>query len=263
MKLTIHGVRGSVPTPSRKVVRYGGNTSCYEITTDCFQLFFDTGTGFSNAGILRDTKEVYVFYSHFHHDHIQGLAFNPGIFESGKPVTLTSGLACKKTLKETLQKYFSGSYFPIDIFKALAHLKTIDIGDVIERLRGTIAIDCIDLNHPGGAVGYSVSSKRKKVVILLDNEFTELQKDELLKFCKDTDLLIWDGMFTDGELTKKQGWGHSSIEEAVRFSKLSKIKRTLVCHHAPDRTDQQIDVIKTTLASEFVAFGYEKMVIDV
>ena len=119
----------------------------------------------------------------------------------------------------------------------------------------------MNLNHPGGAVGYSVTSKTKKIVILLDNEFTDIQKNKLVKFCKNADLIIWDGMFTDSELTTKQGWGHSSIEEAIRFTELSKVKRTLICHHAPDRTDEKIDAIKRTFYSKRVEFGYEKMVI--
>lgn len=262
MKLTIHGVRGSVPTSSQSVVRYGGNTSCYEISTDRLQLFFDTGTGFNKAKIHKDKKEVYIFYSHFHHDHIQGLAFNSGIFDSGKQLILTSGLASKEFVKETLQKYFSGSHFPIDIFEVLEHLNVIDIENVVERLKDAIAVQYISLDHPGGAVGYSVSSKTQKVVILLDNEFTDIQEGKLIEFCKNSDVIIWDGMFTDKEMINKKGWGHSSIEEAVRFAKSSGAKRTLICHHAPDRTDRQIDAIQKALPSELVEFGYEEMVID-
>ena len=39
MKFTIHGVRGSVPTPGIEFVKYGGNTSCFEIETCESQIF--------------------------------------------------------------------------------------------------------------------------------------------------------------------------------------------------------------------------------
>ena len=80
MKFTIHGVRGSVPTPDVRFLKYGGNTSCFEIETSNTQIFCDAGTGFRSAELLRDKKEVSVFFTHFHHDHIQGFPFNPGLF---------------------------------------------------------------------------------------------------------------------------------------------------------------------------------------
>ena len=72
MKFTIHGVRGSVPTPGIEFVKYGGNTSCFEIETCESQIFCDAGTGFRSAKLLHDKKNVWVFLTHFHHDHIQG-----------------------------------------------------------------------------------------------------------------------------------------------------------------------------------------------
>ena len=70
MRFTIHGVRGSVPTPGADFVKYGGNTSCFEIETSESQIFCDAGTGFRSAKLFRDQKDVSVFFTHFHHDHI-------------------------------------------------------------------------------------------------------------------------------------------------------------------------------------------------
>ena len=46
MDLKLHGVRGSIPVPSRKVLKYGGHTTCMEISCDTFQLIIDLGSGF-------------------------------------------------------------------------------------------------------------------------------------------------------------------------------------------------------------------------
>ena len=75
MKLIIHGCRGSIPISSVDMMKYGGNTTCFELIMDEFQIFFDTGSGFQNA-ILDPNKEILILLSHFHHDHLQGLAFN-------------------------------------------------------------------------------------------------------------------------------------------------------------------------------------------
>ena len=87
MKFTIHGVRGSVPTPDIGFLKYGGNTSCFEIETSNTQIFCDAGTGFRSAKLLREKKEVSVFFTHFHHDHIQGFPFNPGLFAKGRQIS--------------------------------------------------------------------------------------------------------------------------------------------------------------------------------
>ena len=70
-----HGVRGSVPNPSEKNMIFGGNTPCVEIKTNKYQLIFDCGTGFSKVDFSNNLQSI-IFISHFHHDHIQGFAFN-------------------------------------------------------------------------------------------------------------------------------------------------------------------------------------------
>ena len=77
--------------------------------------------------------------------------------------------------------------------------------------------------------------------------------------CKEADLLIWDGMFTKDELQTKVGWGHSSIEQAVEFTTVSDVRKTLICHHAPDRFDTDIDAIRSNLPLKRIDFGYETM----
>ena len=46
MKLKFWGVRGSIPTPGKHTVRYGGNTPCLELRLDDDELIiFDAGSG--------------------------------------------------------------------------------------------------------------------------------------------------------------------------------------------------------------------------
>ena len=61
MKLTVHGSRGSIPISSPQSVGYGGNTSCYELLFDDYQLIFDTGTGFRQVSIDQ-FKRTFIFF---------------------------------------------------------------------------------------------------------------------------------------------------------------------------------------------------------
>ena len=259
MKFTIHGVRGSVPTPDVGFLKYGGNTSCFEIETNNNQIFCDAGTGFRSAELFRNKKDVSVFFTHFHHDHIQGFPFNPALFAKGRQISVSSALCDEKKTRSILGSYFSGCFFPVNVFASLGHLEVKNFEEMKSSLRDDVDVKFVNLEHPGGAVGYSFFSAGKKIVILLDNEFQDFQRDELAKFCNDSDLLIWDGMFTKDELNTKVGWGHSSIDQAVEFTTMLNVRKTLICHHAPYRSDADIDGLRSELPPERIEFGYETM----
>src|SRR5919108_4631592 len=80
MQVTFWGTRGSIAAPGPTTMRYGGNTSCVEVRLDDGTLIiFDAGTGIralgqallAQGGLVR----TYLFLSHAHWDHIQGLPF--------------------------------------------------------------------------------------------------------------------------------------------------------------------------------------------
>src|SRR5215204_1739750 len=72
------GARGSIPTPAAETSRYGGNTSCVELTlSDGSELILDAGTGIRELGRARHrgAEPVHLLLTHLHLDHIQGLMF--------------------------------------------------------------------------------------------------------------------------------------------------------------------------------------------
>ena len=97
------------------------------------------------------------------------------------------------------------------------------------------------LNHPGGSVGYSIIVDEIKFTLLLDNEYDTSQFSRLQEFVNDSNLVVWDGMFTKEELITKGIWGHSSIEQGIDFFNKCNIKNMLISHHDPLRADDQLD----------------------
>ena len=95
------------------MMKYGGNTTCFELITDEFQIFFDTGSGFQNA-ILNPNKEILVLFSHFHHDHLQGLAFNKYLLKPETKTFISSALVDSEELNKIIRRYFSGVFFPLE-----------------------------------------------------------------------------------------------------------------------------------------------------
>jgi phosphoribosyl 1,2-cyclic phosphodiesterase len=255
-----HGVRGSIPSPSHKTVVYGGNTPCVEVITSKYQLIFDCGSGFSKIDFSNNLETI-IFISHFHHDHIQGLAFNTFNIKLNKKIILTSAHSNSNDTFKNLTNYYNHPYFPVDFINIINNFKFTQFEQVVSDFKD-LNIDSIELNHPGNSSGYSITSDNKKFCYLLDNEYDDLQKDELIEFCNFSDTIIWDGMYLDIELSDKKGWGHSSIEQGINFSNQIEVKNFLISHHAPSREDDEIEQIKKNLFNNKVRFASENEVID-
>ncbi len=78
MKVTFWGVRGSVPTPRRDVLRYGGNTTSIEVEAGGCHFVVDAGTGIIDLGrklYAGDRRDFRLLFTHLHHDHTQGFPF--------------------------------------------------------------------------------------------------------------------------------------------------------------------------------------------
>ena len=243
MEVLFHGVRGSTPVALSSFQKYGGNTTCVEIRHSAFQLILDAGTGFQNVEILADRPSVLLF-SHFHYDHLQGLPFCPGLFDPTRSILISSALVSKTELRETLGQAFKPSYFPIPLFDAFSHLKVVEFNEIQKSLSDFCDLRSIRLNHPGGAAAYLLDVEGCKICSFLDHEHGQrgtTGDEELYKVAENADLVIWDGMFIDSELHAKKGWGHSSIQQGLEFAKTVSCKKMAICHHAPTRTDKQLE----------------------
>ena len=78
MQVKVWGARGSVPSPGPETTRYGGNTSCVQVTlSDGTIVVLDAGTGLRSLGLAlnEEPARVNILLTHLHLDHIQGLMF--------------------------------------------------------------------------------------------------------------------------------------------------------------------------------------------
>ena len=64
-------------------------------------------------------------------------------------------------------------------------------------------------------------------------------------------------MFTENELKTKKGWGHSSIEQGLKFAEDLDLKKLIISHHSPDRTDDQIKKLSSKYANSNLIFAQE------
>ncbi len=264
MEIKFHGVRGSIPIPSKKFLEYGGNTTCIEINSEDFQLIIDAGSGFKNVQI-RSEVPTFLLFSHFHHDHLQGLSFNSALFSSRHQLHVASGLVGLEGLKSALSIAFTPPLFPLDLINDNLAFNFMDFSTLQAAAIDFFSVEAFSLCHPGGASGYKVSIGNSSVVCGLDHEYglDDSLDANFHRLSQGSDLVIWDGMFTDAEIEDKRGWGHSSIEQAVDFSSCSDAKLIFITHHSPHREDKELDHIANNLLSDRVKLARENEKLEI
>ena len=85
-----------------------------------------------------------MFISHFHHDHIQGLAFNNYDINDSKKITLTSAHSNKTDTYKNLSDYYSNPYFPVDFIEIINRFDFLDFEQVVNNFED-LNINSIDL----------------------------------------------------------------------------------------------------------------------
>ena len=65
----------------------------------------------------------------------------------------------------------------------------------------------------------------------------------------------------DEELKNKVFWGHSSIEQGIKFFQKAAIKNMLITHHDPSRTDDQLNILSKDLP-QGITFAKDGMIVD-
>lgn len=246
------GVRGSIACPGSHTVRYGGNTPCVEIEAGAERLIFDGGTGLRVLGqhlLPLMPLEAHLFFSHTHWDHIQGFPFFTPAFTPGNRFNIYSMLSADgRTIQSRLHDQMLHPNFPVPLqvmqgdlkFHDLVPHKTLDINDV--------QVEYAPLNHPGGATGYRVNWQGLAVSYITDTEhFTDRLDENVLRLCRQADVMIIDATYTDAEYyaagSSKVGWGHSTWQEAVKVAEAAGVKQLVLFHHDPLHDDDFLDQV--------------------
>lgn len=254
------GVRGSIPTPGCKTIRYGGNTSCVEMRLGQKRLIFDAGTGIRVLGLnlLRQMPvEAHLFFSHTHWDHIQGFPFFTPAFIPGNCFHIYGSLSVNgATIKQRLSDQMLHPNFPVPMQVMQSDMKFYDLtpGDTITL--DDVTIETVPLNHPNGALGYRVTWQNHTAVYCTDTEHLPDRFDEnILYLARDADLFIYDATYTNEEYYNysdpRVGWGHSTWEEGVAVAKLAGVKKLVVFHHDPSHDDNFLDEIEESVQLVF------------
>jgi len=252
--MTFWGIRGTLPVPGQKTIRYGGNTSCVSLEFPKGSLFiFDAGTGIKSLSDHLETQnrsqiEAKIFISHPHWDHINALPFFTPLYKQGNEFEIMGPAHGDISIRELISGQMDGVYFPIEIKEFGATVSFQDLKEGVLSIDG-IKVQTVLLNHPGHCLGYRVDYKDRSICYITDNElfpkssrfYNSAYIKKLTTFIRNTDALIADCTYSEAEYNQKVRWGHSSITEVIHLAHRAKVGTLYMFHHDPGQTDATID----------------------
>ncbi len=232
MKLTIIGSGTSVPHPKR-------SSSGYWVETEKGSLMMD----FSASAIHRIAQEGLdwtaldaIWISHFHLDHIGGLApflfgtkYAPEMQTRTKPLRIFGAKGLQKILKIYDEAYnfgFLEQPFPLEIIE-IEPLKKFQILDDLEAVS-------FDTPHTEESRAIHLrDANDKTLVFTADTGFTKA----LASFASNVDLFVMECSFVKNKPVES----HLELADAMYLTRYSKAKKVILTHLYPEWDEVNLD----------------------
>jgi phosphoribosyl 1,2-cyclic phosphodiesterase len=260
MRARFWGTRGSIATPGKATVHFGGNTSCIELITDAGKhLILDCGTGARLLGNHMMAKASgplsgAILLTHTHWDHIQGFPFFAPLFIPGNHFEVYGPEGCHTSLRDVLSGQMDYHYFPVELNQLAAQIQYADLTEGAHQIAG-VTVRAQAMNHPSPTLGYRVEGDGVSVLYLGDHEpyseqvwregaepgrIESIHHDgdrDHAEYMKNADLLIHEAQYTPEEYPAKRNWGHSTFEYVIQLAAAAGVRRLILTHHDPSHDD--------------------------
>lgn len=284
MKLKFWGTRGSIPTPGKDTVRYGGNTPCVEVRLNNNELIiFDAGTGIRSLGdqlvATGESVQAFIVISHPHWDHIQGFPFFKPAFISGNDLTIIGPKSRHVTMRQMMAHLMDKVYFPIQLRDLKANINFVAMAEESTKVFDA-TLSSLYVNHPSFALGYRLDVGGHSLVYISDNEpfdrevATSLKNvdsavvrkfvaslpdpnQRVVEFVRGVDVLIHDSTYTPEEYVNHVGWGHSHYLFCMKVAHEAGVKKLILFHHNQTHDDATVDDIVAKCRREIKTRNYK------
>jgi len=192
-----------------------------------------------------------------------------------------------ETLEQIIGGQLSYRYWPVRQDELAAKIRYESLKETELDLGDGVVVKTKYLNHPVLCLGYRVEYEGKAFVTAYDHEpFINLfptdpadpdydeavaregeaaareENERVEAFFRGAELLVHDTQYTAKEYKAgKQGWGHSSYEHAINAANRAGVKRLLLFHHDPNRSDAELQELE--LFYQAKTRGRTSMAVDV
>lgn len=257
---------------------------------DGTRLILDAGTGLRRLGkeLMQGSfgegrGKAHLLVSHTHWDHIQGLPFFAPLYQTGNKFHVYARQRDDTHLRTVFALQSDNPYFPVPFDAAAADLEFAELSDDAQFAIGPVSVRCTRLNHPWIAIAFRLDFEGASVAyvtdtapfrdILIEQKFIRqppkpgdpLQPDDaaklkemrdgVVRLCEGAQLVIYDTQFTPQEYAQRPHWGHSCPDDAIEIATEAGAQALMLFHHAPERTDEQLDALLDQHRAEIAKSG--------
>lgn len=269
IKAVVWGCRSASSAVSPVVTRYGKHTSCVSVETPSHLFIFDAGSGISLLGneLMKSGKhkELWLFLTHFHPDHVEGLAGFPCAREKDYTLNISGASDPDKPLDQALKAALEpgfGAEMPA------AKIELYELMEQTYEILPGVRLTVFYANHPGTTLAYVLQTDGRKIVYCPDSELygeyaTALQDydEKIGAVCRGADLLFHDGRYTADDYKKNRNTGHSSFVSAVDFAGKNLVKALVLVHQDDSYADAVLDQMGKDAQARADERGYKLKVV--
>jgi phosphoribosyl 1,2-cyclic phosphodiesterase len=265
VNVKIWGARGSVPSPGPETTRYGGNTSCVQVTlSDGTIIVLDAGTGIRNLGLAltEEGANIKVLLTHLHLDHIQGLMFFAPAFRPSSEIVIWGPESPEASLHDRIARYISAPLSPVEIRELPCDVSFRNAPHTEWQI-GTATVRAASVSHRGPTLGYRITEGDTTLCYIPDHEpglGVQLSSDEPewisgYELARGATILFHDCQYTDDEYPSHVGWGHSPLRDTLTFANRVEPERLMLFHHDPLHSDDFLDAFHGSAIRAWRALG--------
>jgi ribonuclease BN (tRNA processing enzyme) len=206
-----------------------------------------------------------ILYSHLHWDHFSGLPFFAGADREEARVALRLPKPVESgapAAEELLERAMSPPHFPVTPRELLGSWSFEALEPGSYEFEG-FKVLAREIPHRGGRTyGYRISDDHSVLTYMPDHSPTALGEGEegwgayhpaALELASGADALIHDATLEPEELAALAQYGHAAADYAVALATRAGARVAVLFHHAPDRTDDELDALGERLRGAIVA----------
>lgn len=230
-----------------------GNTICTLINSDKYHIILDAGNGIYKADrYIHDDLPVYLFLSHFHLDHTEGLhVLNKFRFSQGLRIFGQKGT--RHVLDTIINEPFT-----VPLRKLPFDVVVRELSEGPYKL--PFPVECRFLVHASPCMGYRFDLDGKVVAYCPDTGICE----NAVLLAEDADLLITECSHKPGEQSPE--WPHLNPEDAAEIARRAKAKRLALTHFDAGRYTtirERLDAAKSITNFSDVVVGRDDLVLEI
>jgi ribonuclease Z len=213
MRLVFLGTGGFHPNERR-------HTACVLLPE--LAIAFDAGTSVFRLAERVPGRDLQVFLTHAHLDHICGLTYLlVPLMQQELKSCRVHGLP--KTLSAVQDHLFAQPVFPV-----MPRFEFAALADEV-RIEGGL-ITWVMLQHPGGSVGYRIDLDSAKSLAYITDTFADGSYQNLIR---GVDVLIHECYFPDSKSNWCEPTGHSHTSQVAQLARDAGVGRLYLTHIDP------------------------------